>query len=214
VLRLEKRGIEVYLSTLAKSFEGGHVVLSDGTEFDSDTIVWTAGAKANPILTNSDLPVDERGRVRTSAALQVEGMPEVWAAGDSAAVPDLARIEEDPTAVCPPNAQHAVRQANLLAKNIVAFLRDKPLKDYRHKNIGSVASLGLHKGVADVFGMKFKGFIAWGMHRGYHVARVPTFNRKVRVLADWLLGGLLRREVISMGQINNPRAEFDRVTKS
>ncbi|HEV2781570.1 MAG TPA: NAD(P)/FAD-dependent oxidoreductase [Actinophytocola sp.] len=214
VLQLEKRGIEVYLSTLAKSFENGHVVLSDGTEFDSDTIVWTAGVKANPVLANSDLPLDERGRIRATAELQVVGMPGAWAAGDNAAVPDLARIGEDPNAVTPPNAQHAVRQAKRLAANLVASLRDKPLKPYRHKNIGSVASLGLHKGVADVYNIKLKGFIAWAAHRGYHVARVPTFNRKARVVADWLLGGLFRREVISMGQISNPRAEFARVSES
>ncbi|HEV8559469.1 MAG TPA: NAD(P)/FAD-dependent oxidoreductase [Actinophytocola sp.] len=214
VLQLEKRGIEVYLSTLAKSFEDGHVILSDGTEFDSDTIVWTAGAKANPVITGSDLPLDERSRIRTSAAMRVEGHPAVWSAGDIAAVPDLARIGEDPNAVCLPNAQHAVRQANLLARNVIAVLRDREPKPYRHKNIGSVASLGLHKGVADIFGIKLKGFLAWAAHRGYHVARVPTFNRKARVVADWLLGGLFRREVISMGQISNPRAEFARVSES
>lgn len=214
VLQLEKRGIEVYLSTLAKSFENGHVVLSDGTEFDSDTIVWTAGVKANPVVASSDLPLDDRGRVRATAELQVEGLPGVWTAGDNAAVPDLSRIEEDPTAICPPNAQHAVRQANRLAKNIIAALRDGELKPYRHKNVGSVASLGLHKGVADVYNLKVKGFIAWAMHRGYHVMRVPTFNRKVRVVADWLLSGLLRREVVSLGQISNPRAEFTRVSEN
>jgi NADH dehydrogenase len=214
VLQLEKRGIEVYLSTLAKSFEDGHVVLSDGTEFDSETIVWTAGVKANPVLVNSDLPLDERSRIKASAELRVEGLPEVWTAGDNAAVPDLARIDEDPNALCPPNAQHAVRQANLMAKNIIAVLRDRKPKAYKHKNVGSVASLGLHKGVADVFNIKLKGFLAWAAHRGYHVARVPTFNRKARVVADWLLGGLFRREVISMGQISNPRAEFARVSDS
>jgi NADH:quinone reductase (non-electrogenic) len=213
VLQLERRGIEVYLSTLAKSFEDGHVMLSDGTEFDSDTVVWTAGVKANPVVAGSDLPVDDRGRVRATATLQVDGVADAWTAGDNAAVPDLSRIEEDPDALCAPNAQHAVRQANLLAKNIVAVLRDREPKAYLHKNVGSVASLGLHKGVADVYNVKAKGFVAWAMHRGYHVARVPTFNRKFRVVADWLLSGLLRREVISMGQINNPRAEFDRVTR-
>jgi NADH:ubiquinone reductase (H+-translocating) len=212
VLQLERRGIEVYLSTLAKSFEDGHVILSDGTEFDSDTIVWTAGVKANPVLAGSDLPLDDRGRVRATATLQVDGVPDAWTAGDNAAVPDLSRISEEPDALCAPNAQHAVRQANLLAKNIVAVLRDREPKTYEHRNVGSVASLGLHKGVADVYNIKAKGFIAWAMHRGYHVARVPTFNRKFRVVADWLLSGLLRREVISMGQINNPRAEFDRVS--
>jgi NADH:ubiquinone reductase (H+-translocating) len=214
VLQLEKRGIEVYLSTLAKSFENGHVMLSDGTEFDSDTIVWTAGVKANPVLATSDLPLDERGRLKATATLQVEGLPDVWTAGDNAAVPDLSRIEADPNALCAPNAQHAVRQAKQMAANIVAVLRDNEPKEYFHKNVGSVASLGLHKGVADVYNRKAKGFFAWAMHRGYHVSRVPTFNRKFRVVADWLLSGLLRREVISMGQINNPRAEFDRVSRS
>ncbi|RZS37018.1 NADH dehydrogenase [Herbihabitans rhizosphaerae] len=214
VMQLEKRGIEVYLDTMAKSFENGHVVLSDGTEFDSDTIVWTAGVKANPIIRESDLPVDKRGRLRATAAMQVEGHPDVWTAGDAAAVPDLSRIEEDPTATCPPNAQHAVRQARLLAKNIVRVLREQKPKPYKHKNIGSVASLGLHKGVGDVFRVKAKGFIAWGMHRAYHVKAMPTFNRKARVTVDWLLGGLFRREVISMGQIQDPKAEFERSSKS
>ncbi|MGH3952011.1 MAG: NAD(P)/FAD-dependent oxidoreductase, partial [Pseudonocardiaceae bacterium] len=212
VEQLEKRGIEVYLSTAAKSFENGHVVLSDGTEFDSDTIIWTAGVKANPVLADSDLPVDQRGRLQATAALQAVGHPDVWTAGDCAAVPDLSRTEEDPTATCPPNAQHAVRQARHLAKNMICALRGSQPKDYVHKNIGAVASLGLHKGVADTFNIKVKGFPAWSMHRMYHVKAMPTFNRKARITVDWLLGGLFKREVISMGQINDPKAEFVRVS--
>ena len=213
VQQLEKRGIEVYLSTLAKSFEHGHVVLSDGTEFDSDTIVWTAGVKSSPVLASSDLPLTKQGRVRATASMRIEGLPDAWTAGDNAAVPDLSRTDEEPGAICPPNAQHAVRQARLLAKNVIASLRGKEPKDYFHKNIGSVASLGLHKGVGDVFGVKAKGFVAWGMHRAYHVKAMPTVNRKVRITLDWLTGGLFRREVISMGQINDPRAEFVRISK-
>ncbi|MGH3519786.1 MAG: NAD(P)/FAD-dependent oxidoreductase [Haloechinothrix sp.] len=212
VEQLEKRGIEVYLSTAAKSFENGHVVLSDGTEFDSDTIIWTAGVKANPVLAESDLPLDSRSRLQATAALQVVGHPDVWTAGDCAAVPDLSRTEQDPTATCPPNAQHAVRQARHLAKNMIRALRGGQPKDYVHKNIGAVASLGLHKGVADTFNVKVKGFPAWSMHRMYHVKAMPTFNRKARITVDWLLGGLFKREVISMGQINDPKAEFFRVS--
>lgn len=212
VEQLEKRGIEVYLSTLAKSFEKGHVVLSDGTEFDSDTIIWTAGVKANPALAESDLPLHKSGRVQGTAALQVLDTPGVWAAGDCAAVPDLSVTEDDPTAICPPNAQHAVRQARHLAKNIIRSLRGRPIKDYVHKNMGSVASLGLHKGVADTLGVKVKGFPAWSMHRMYHVKAMPTFNRKARITADWLLGGLFKREVISMGQIHSPHEEFHRAS--
>ncbi|SFB63794.1 NADH dehydrogenase [Amycolatopsis marina] len=212
--QLEKRGIEVYLSTAAKSFENGHVVLSDGTEFDSDTIIWTAGVKANPVLASSDLPIDKRGRLQATASLQVPGHPDVWTAGDNAAVPDLSRTEADPTATCPPNAQHAVRQARHLAKNMIKVLRGEKPVDYCHKNVGSVASLGLHKGVADTFNVKVKGFPAWVMHRAYHVKAMPTFNRKVRITFDWLLGGLFRREVVSLGQINKPKEEFERASKS
>ncbi|HEY0807665.1 MAG TPA: FAD-dependent oxidoreductase, partial [Pseudonocardiaceae bacterium] len=214
VEQFEKRGIEVYLATTAKTFEGGHVVLSDGTEFDSDTVVWNAGVKANPVLTSSDLPLDERSRVTCTAAMRVTDHPDVWSAGDCAAVPDLSRIAEDPNALCAPNAQHAVRQARLLAKNIMAALRGGTPKDYYHKNVGSVASLGIHKGVADTFGVKVKGYPAWIMHRGYHVSRMPTFNRKVRILLDWLVAALFPREVVSLGQINDPKAEFERASRS
>ena len=214
VEQLEKRGIEVFLSTQAKSFEDGHVVLSDGTEFDSDTIVWNAGVKANPIMARSDLPLDQRGRLICTASMQVEGVPGVWAAGDCSAVPDLSRTAEDPSATCAPNAQNAVRQANLLAKNIMAVMRGGKAKDYYHKNVGSVASLGVRKGVADTFGVKLKGYPAWLMHRAYHVSRMPTLNRKVRIQLDWLVSGLFRREVISLGQINDPKAEFARAANS
>ena len=215
VEQLERRGIEIYLSTTAKSFEGGHVVLSDGTEFDSDTIVWNAGVKANPVLaTSSDLPLDERGRIRCTASMRVAGLPDVWSAGDCAAVPDLARTAADPNAVCPPNAQHAVRQAMLLSKNIMTAIRGGTPKDYFHKNLGSVASLGIHKGVADTFNVKIKGYPAWMMHRAYHISRMPTFNRKVRIGLDWLVAALFRREVIALGQINDPKADFDRATRS
>jgi NADH dehydrogenase len=214
VEQLEKRGIEVYLSTAAKSFENGHVVLSDGTEFESDTIIWTAGVKANPVLANSDLPIDKRGRLEATAGLQVVGHPDVWTAGDNAAVPDLSRTEDDPTATCPPNAQHAVRQARHLAKNIIKVIRGGRPKDYYHKNLGAVASLGLHKGVADALGLKIKGLPAWLFHRAYHVNAMPTFNRKVRIVFDWMLAGLFRREVVSLGQINNPKEEFVRASRS
>lgn len=211
---LEERGIKVYLGTLLKSVEGGHAVLSDGTEFDTDTLVWNAGVKANPVLKNSDLPLDERRRLRTSAHLRVEGLPDVWAAGDCASVPDLSKSEDDPNATCAPSAQHAVRQANQLAKNLLASLRGKPTKEYRHAYAGSVAGLGLYKGVADVYGIKAKGFLAWFMHRSYHVSRMPTFNRKLRIIIDWTLALLFRREAISMGQIQSPKADFERAAAS
>jgi NADH:quinone reductase (non-electrogenic) len=214
VRQLVDRHIEVRLGTTVTSFTGGHAVLSDGTEFDTDTVIWTAGARANPVLAGSDLPLDPRGRVVVDAALRVAGTSGAWAAGDNAAVPDLARTATDPAATCPPNAQHAVRQARRLARNIVRTLRDREPTEYRHRNLGAMASLGLHHGVADAFGVPVTGWLAWLVHRTYHLTTMPTGNRKARILLDWTLGGLFRREVVALGQINDPKDEFTRAART
>src|ERR671938_89630 len=160
VKQLTARGMDVRLNTRLESISGGCVVqLSDGDEFASDTLVWTAGTKPNPMLDHTDLPVDERGRVLCEPTLQVRGLPDAWSAGDLAAVPDLTK--EAPGATTAPNAQHAVRQAKRLADNIVATLEGREPEPYRHAYAGSVASLGLHKGVAQVYGVKLKGWPAW-----------------------------------------------------
>ncbi|HEY2764399.1 MAG TPA: NAD(P)/FAD-dependent oxidoreductase [Pseudonocardiaceae bacterium] len=210
VERLQERGIDVFLGTRVTSMIGGHVVLDEGTEFDADTIVWTAGVKANPLLQRTDLPLDDRKRVRCTATLQVVDCPDAFSAGDCAAVPDLT--SPDPAATTSPSAQHAVRQAKVLAANLVAHLRGEPLKEYQHRYAGSVASLGLYRGVAEIYGIKLKGVVAWFMHRTYHLSRMPTFNRKVRILADWTAALFFPREVVALGQVNDPKAEFVRAT--
>jgi NADH dehydrogenase len=207
VRQLESRGIEVRRNTKVESMVDGEVVLSDGTSFPSDTIVWTAGVRAHPLLEASDLPLDGAKRLKCLATLQVDGVDNAWGAGDLAAVPDLTK--DDPNALCGPTAQHAVRQAKQLGDNIVATLRGKAPRDYRHAYAGSVASLGLHRGVAEVYGVKLKGWPAWFMHRTYHVSRMPTFNRKVRVVADWTLALFFRREIVSFGSFANPRQDFE-----
>ncbi len=208
--RLIERGIEIFLNTRVTTMENGHVVLDDGTEFDADTIVWTAGVKANPVLQQTDLPLDDRKRLRCTATLQVEDCPDAFSAGDCAAVPDLT--SDDPNATCSPSAQHAVRQARVLADNVIAYLRGQPLRYYQHRYAGSVASLGLYRGVAEIYGIRFTGIVAWFLHRSYHLSRMPTFNRKVRIVADWTSALLFRREVVALGQINDPKAEFVRAT--
>ncbi|MDQ1723094.1 MAG: hypothetical protein QOG52_122 [Frankiaceae bacterium] len=212
--RLKERGIDLRLATRVESLLDGHVKLSDGFEFDTETVVWTAGVKPSPLLAHTDLPLDARGRVRAHATLAVEDMDNAWSAGDCAAVPDLSK--DDPDATCAPSAQHAVRQTKVLADNIVSSLRGGSLKTYKHAYAGSVASLGLHKGVAEVKvgrWWKIRGFPAWFMHRTYHLSRVPTFNRKVRVMADWTLGLFFRREIVSLGAFANPRREWERANE-
>jgi NADH dehydrogenase len=206
---LRERGIEVKLSTRLESCVDGHVVLSDGDEFPTDTIVWTAGVKASPSLALSDMPLDDKGRVKALPNLRVEGRADAWTAGDNAAVPDLSR----PGQLCGPSAQHAVRQAKLLADNIVRSLRGEPIRDYKHKYAGSVASLGLHKGAAQVYGIKLKGWPAWVMHRTYHWSRMPTTNKKVRVGLDWALALFFTRDIASLGSLEHPREEFERASR-
>jgi NADH dehydrogenase len=206
--QLAQRGIEILMNTRVTGMENGHVILNNGTEFDADTIVWTAGVRANPVLQHTDLPLDDRKRLRCTAALQVVGCPDVFSAGDCAAVPDLS--SEDPNATCSPSAQHAVRQANVLADNVIAQLCGQPLRHYQHHYAGSVASLGLYRGVAEIYGIRLTGIVAWFMHRTYHLSRMPTFNRKVRILADWTTALLFRRELVALGQINDPKADFVR----
>ena len=205
---LRKRGIQVKMKTFLQSCVDNHVVLSDGTEVDASTIVWTAGVKPNPVVEHLGIPLGPKGHVDAQANLRVTGTQNVWAAGDCAQVPDLSK---GPGNWCSPSAQHAVRQSKVLAENIIAALRGKNIVDYVHKHVGSVAGLGIGKGVANVYGMKLRGWPAWFMHRAYHVSRVPTFNRKVRVCADWILAGFFRREAVSLTAFESPRGEFTEV---
>jgi NADH dehydrogenase len=215
VQQLSSRDVDIRLETRLESCVGGLVRLSDGDEFKADTIVWTAGVKPHPVLANTDLPRTERGAVTCLPTLQVvdadgtvvEG---AWSAGDCAAVPDLT--SKTPGALCSPSAQHAVRQARRLADNLRAVLRGDTPQVYKHKHVGSVAGLGLHKGVAYVYGFKIKGLVAWFMHRTYHMSRIPTFNRKVRIVVDWTLALFFRREVVSLGSLHQPREPFTGVT--
>ncbi|MGW5656830.1 NAD(P)/FAD-dependent oxidoreductase [Streptomyces humi] len=211
VRSLEKRGARVHLNTQLVSAEDSRVRLSDGTEYDSGLLVWTAGNAANPIVHNhSDLPVDERGLLTVRADLRVttdtEVVPDVWAAGDDASVPDLAAGR--PGAHTVPNAQHAVRQGKLLAKNILASLRGRPTKNYVHRSLGVVATLGLGRGIFQYRSLVIKGFPAWLMHRGYHVLAIPSWERKTRVFAVWLTALLYGRDIVSLASVQHPREAF------
>ncbi|MCE7081418.1 NAD(P)/FAD-dependent oxidoreductase [Streptomyces sp. ST2-7A] len=206
---LAARGIEIHLGTSLKSCVDGHVVLSNDLEMDAGTLVWTAGVKPNPVLARYGLPLGPRGHVDVDPTLQVKGTGHIWAAGDNAQVPNLVKGEGD---WCPPNAQHALRQAKVLGDNVISAMRGFPQKQYKHANKGAVAGLGLRKGVAMIrlgkLNIRLRGRLAWYMHRTYHGMAVPTWNRKIRVFADWTLGLFLKREVVSLGAMENPREEF------
>jgi NADH:quinone reductase (non-electrogenic) len=202
--RLRRRGIEVHLETRLESAEGGRMVLSNGDAFEADTLVWTTGVRAHPLLGRLGFPLDDRGRLIADEYLRVKDVPGAWTAGDGAAIPDLTT-----GGTSPPTAQHALREARRLAKNIVATLRGREPKSFRYRNMGQLVSLGLYKGVARVLGVRLRGFPAWFLHRTYHVTRIPTLNRKVRVIADWTVALFFRRDVVQLGSLQHPRGPFE-----
>lgn len=207
--RLARSGVRVQLHRQVRSLTDGVVQLSDGERLAADTVVWAAGVRGNPLLGRLGLATDPRGRLVTRATLQVDGAPHVWAAGDGAAVPDLSRADSDggSAPMCGATAQHAVRQALVLARNLVASLRGRPLATYRHRDAGTVAGLGLHRGVARIYGVPLRGLPAWLVHRVYHLAMVPTFGRKVRIALGWA-GALLGRRDLTTPELSGglPRA--------
>jgi NADH dehydrogenase len=211
IANLDRRGAQIHLNTQLLSAVGGKVELSTGESFESDVIVWTAGVMAHPYVRNTDLPVDDRGRITAKATLQVTDGENVlegaWTAGDVSAVPDLSGFGVG--GYCVPNAQHAVRQAKLLAKNIAADLRGEGVKEYFHKPLGAVAGLGIGVGVFQYKKFAVKGLLAWFMHRGYHGLAIPMWERKLRVFSGWAWNILLRRDIVGISATKAPRLQFE-----
>jgi NADH dehydrogenase len=193
--QLVKRGVEIHVDTTLESAEAGAAKLSNGERILTHTLVWTAGVRASPELSRFGLPLDERGRVKVDETLRVEGHEHVWALGDAAAVPNTATRGE----VDPPTSQHALRQARRLAKNIKG--NGKP---YGYRMLGQVATLGRYKGIADVVGLRFTGFLGWFITRTYHLYQLPMFSRKLRVVTDWTTSLFFRRDIVELSTLGHP----------
>jgi NADH:ubiquinone reductase (H+-translocating) len=204
---LARRNVEIHVSTTLESVEAHAAVLSDGTRIDTSTVVWTAGVRARAMLSTLGLPLDDRGRVIVDERLRVEGREHVWALGDNARVPNLAT----PGVFDPPTCQHALRQARRLAKNLTG-----DPKPYRYRMLGQVATLGRYKGIAEVMGLPLRGFPGWFVTRSYHLLQLPLVSRKLRVVADWSVALLFRRDIAELGGLGRPigLADPERTTPS
>lgn len=188
---LTRRGVEVLLDTRVAGCQADRVTLSTGQVVPSHTLVWAAGVAAHPLLAALDVPKGPGGRVEVDACLRSVGRPEVWALGDCAAVPDLAR-----GGVCPPTAQHALRQGKLLADNIAAACLGNEPTPFRYTPQGLMAGLGRRSAVAEVFGLRFSGFPAWWLWRTVYLMKLPGLERKVRVALDWTLDLFFPRDLV------------------
>lgn len=199
--KLSERGIEIRPKTRVLSYDGESVELSDGTTIATNTLIWTAGTSANPLL--STLPCEkDRGRVKVDATMSVRDWPGVWALGDSALVPDVTTGK-----LCPPTAQHALRQGRTLAHNLLAFKRGQQLREFRFKTLGQLATIGHRAGVASIFGFNFSGFIAWWMWRTIYLSKLPRLEKKLRVALDWTLDLLFSKDLCQFLDVRRPHLQ-------
>jgi NADH dehydrogenase len=192
---LAERGVEIHVGTILQSVSDREAVLGDGTRIPTSTLVWTAGVRANPILHDLGVPLDDRHRVEVDEFLRVRDATNIWALGDCARVPNTKADAPDP-----PTCQHALRQARRLAKNLQG-----DLQPYGYRMLGQVATLGRYKGIADVLGIRLRGFPGWFVTRSYHLYQLPLAQRRTRVVVDWTVSLLFRRDLAELGGLGHPQ---------
>jgi len=198
---LRARGIEVRTGTRLARLDETEAWLSTGERIPARTLCWTAGVKPPQLLERLGLELDDDRRIRVGRTLRAAGRENVWAIGDAAAVPDPAAGGARPS---PPTAQHAIRQGRLAADNVAAALGGRPPKPFRYKTRGVFVDMGRHKAVAEVGGIRLRGFPAWFAARTYHLLMAPGVARRLRLVADWTVGLLFGRDAAELGQLGHP----------
>jgi NADH dehydrogenase len=197
---LRGRGIDIRLGTTLDEVTAHSARISTGETLATRTVVWTAGVAPHPSLRRLSVPLDERGRVPVDERLRVRGMDSVWAIGDCAAAPDPRG------GLCPPTAQHAVRQGPVAARNIAAELGVGSPRSFAYRGNAAFVNLGRYKAVGKIGGRTFRGFPAWWMARTYHMSQIPGAARKVRAVIDWTASLPFRRDLSEVGSIGHPKA--------
>jgi NADH dehydrogenase len=196
--KLKERKVEIRLNTRVEELSGRGVRLSDKTTIPSNTLVWTAGTSPNPLLETISCS-KERGRMLVTESLELPGWPGVWALGDCAAVPDRRT-----GGFHPPTAQHGLRQAKVVAHNIVAALRGTEKKQFDYSSFAQLAAIGRRTGVARILGVNFSGFVAWWLWRTIYLSKLPRFEKKLRVAFDWTLDLIFSKDLVQFLEIRAP----------
>ncbi|WP_189313136.1 NAD(P)/FAD-dependent oxidoreductase [Streptomyces brasiliensis] len=192
---LRRRGIDISLGVSIDKAGPEEVTFTDGRVVPTRTLIWTAGVVASPLIATLDTET-VRGRLAVTPEMVVPGQDGVFALGDAAAVPDIAKGEG---AICPPTAQHATRQGKSVADNVIATMRREPLRPYRHKDLGLVVDLGGKDAVSKPLGVELRGLLAQAVARGYHWSALRTNVAKTRVLTNWLLNAVAGDDFVRTG---------------
>lgn len=191
---LEARGVEIWLEARVERYADGVLHMADGRSLAADTVIWTAGIRPSPLISQVAAErVEGDDRLPTDEFLRVRGYDTLWAVGDCALIPN-----DDGRTYQPPTAQHAVRQGRHVARNIAAALRGAPLEPFSYGGLGMLATLGRHRGVGQVYGIRLKGFAAWFAWRTYYLFALPRWERRLRVAFDWTLDLLFPPDIVEM----------------
>jgi NADH:ubiquinone reductase (H+-translocating) len=198
--KMRMHGLDVRLEARAARIDDRAVTLASGEIIPAGTVVCTIGTMPNSLVTDSPLP-KEKGRVKVDADMSVPGFEGVWAIGDCAAVPNKLDGK-----ISPPTAQFADRQGRQLAANIAARLRGAPTREFSFKPVGQLSTIGHNKAVAEMFGIKLSGFIAWLLWRGVYLLKIPTFSRKSRLFLEWNWAMFFPPDISHLGYRRTRRA--------
>jgi NADH dehydrogenase len=198
---LARRKVELIIGDGVKSLDEHGIALQSGTTIPCATVIWSAGVRPSPVLQHlAHVEHARNGGIIVDQDMSAVGAPGVWALGDCAWIPDRPNADpNDKSAWYPATAQHAIREGPALADNLVATLRGEPTKPFRYTSLGTMASLGARRGVAQLpGGFVLTGFLAWFLWRSYYLARLPGLDRQVRVALDWTLGLLFPRDIAEL----------------
>jgi NADH dehydrogenase len=189
---LKDRGVQIHAATPAKRIDPGRVTLPDGSVIQAQTVILAAGVASNPMLATFPVEKNPKNRIIVDGTMRSKSHPSVWAVGDCAVIPDPNGKPY------PQLAQHALREARVLARNITAAIRGGPLEPFVYETLGTLASLGDFQGVGRVMKWKIRGFLAWWIWRSYYLMQMPRFERKLRIVLDWTVALFFRHDIVKL----------------
>jgi NADH dehydrogenase len=198
---LKGRGVNIRDNTFVDRIEPTRVHLRGGETIDAETIVLAAGVTPSPVVKDLPLEKSKRGAVVVEATMRVKERPEIWALGDCASIPSPSGQPY------PPLAQHALREAKVLAHNLVAVIRNRDqVKPFVYETIGLLAALGHYRGVGRIRWLRLRGFAAWWVWRSYYLMQMPQWSRRIRIMVDWTVALAFRNDVVQLDQVREADA--------
>ena len=187
--KMEKSGITIRLNTRAVAATHQGIELSNGQMLEGATVVCTIGTTISPLVQHLDVP-KERGRIRTTPEMRIEGQTNAWAIGDCAFI--INASDNQPSAT---TGQFAERQGRQAALNLVRIVKGEATEPFRFKALGQLCSIGGYQAVAEMFGMRISGFLAWFLWRGVYLVKLPSWSRRIKVGLDWAWDVLFPRDL-------------------